>query len=367
MFYEIYRGRKVFVTGHTGFKGSWLCAWLISLGAEVFGYSKGLPGKPDNFTAIDLGSRMADYRGDIRSRADLGQALDACRPEIIFHLAAQALVRPSYDDPVYTFETNMLGVMNILEEARKRPFIKTVVIITSDKCYRNEEWIWGYRETDRLGGDDPYSASKGCAELIAHSYFASFFKTGAACATARAGNVIGGGDWAKDRIVPDCARAWAAGKPVDIRNPSATRPWQHVLEPLSGYLWLGANLFFKNSAIPPKGESYNFGPPSDVINTVAEVAGDLKRYWPGFEVRLGDADCVNKKECGLLKLCCDKALAELFWRPTLRFEETIRYTAEWYARYYAEDPVPDMWSYTQGQIAAYVNAATERGLAWTRI
>lgn len=366
MFANTYAGRKIFISGHTGFKGSWLSAWLLGLGAELAGYSNGIPTAPSNFNALRLHDRMRDLRGDVRNLPNLSQACHEFKPEIIFHLAAQALVRSSYADPVSTFETNVLGVLNILECARYLPSLKAVVIITSDKCYRNEEWIWGYRETDRLGGSDPYSASKGCAELTAHSYFDSFFKTGAACATARAGNVIGGGDWALDRIVPDCARAWAAHRPVEIRNPSATRPWQHVLEPLSGYLCLAQQLLEENEKVDEslRGQSFNFGPAADINQPVSEVVQSLKRYWPDFNSIMDKDPEGLKKESRLLKLCCDKALAELDWKATLNFEETIRYTAEWYARYYAAEPNPDMWTFTQGQIAAYCNTAKERGLAW---
>lgn len=363
MFRNAYQGRRVFVTGHTGFKGSWLCAWLLGLGAEVYGYANGIPTTPAHFEALSLAERMRDFRGDVRDGAALAQALDKARPEIVFHLAAQALVRPAYDDPLHTFETNVLGTLNVLEAARRRPEIKTLVVITSDKCYRNEEWIWGYRENDRLGGDDPYSASKGCAELIANSYFQSYFREGAACATTRAGNVIGGGDWAKDRIVPDCARAWHEDRAVEIRSPDATRPWQLVLEPISGYLWLAALLFLSPNGIW-RNQAYNFGPPADVKNTVREVVENLGRNWPGFRQRLNSMADEARRESALLKLCCDKALAQLNWKATLDFDETIRFTAEWYSRYYASPG--SMWDFTQGQIAAYANLATLRGLEWTR-
>lgn len=368
MFANTYAGRKVLVTGHTGFKGSWLCAWLLGLGSKVCGFSKGIPTTPANFEALELKSRLLDLRGDIRDLNQVRAVIRDNEPEMVFHLAAQALVRESYDDPVGTFETNMMGTLNVLEAVRACPSVKAVVVITSDKCYRNEEWVWGYRETDRLGGYDPYSASKGCAEIIAHSYFQSYFEDGAGCATARAGNVIGGGDWAKDRIVPDCARAWVSGKAVELRNPNATRPWQHVLEPLSGYLWLGARLMDTRAGgkdpYNPRGESYNFGPAADANHSVGEVARDLALHWPGFQRTMDEMRECGKKECGLLKLCCDKALAQLDWKATLNFEETIRYTAEWYARYYADASRADMWTFTQGQIAAYVNAASERGILW---
>ena len=246
MFGHIYEGRRVFVTGHTGFKGSWLTAWLLQMGAEVAGFSDAVPTAPSHFDVIGLGGRIRDYRGDVRDRKALVEAMREFKPEIVFHLAAQALVRASYDNPADTIEVNAMGTLNVLEAVRVTPSVEAVVSITSDKAYRNDEWVWGYRETDHLGGYDPYSASKGCAEIIAHSYFKSFFGdpvNAPYCATTRAGNVIGGGDWAADRIVPDCARAWSEGREVEIRSPHATRPWQHVLEPLSGYLWLGAKLF----------------------------------------------------------------------------------------------------------------------------
>lgn len=369
MFGDIFNGRKVFITGHTGFKGSWLCAWLTALGARVTGFSLNVPTTPSCYETLGLAGRLAaDLRGDVRDLALVQDAVNSARPEIVFHLAAQALVRESYLDPVGTMRTNMLGTLNLLEAARRCQTVKAGVFITSDKCYRNDEWVYGYRETDALGGTDPYSASKGCAEIIARSYFSSFFQNGPACATVRAGNVIGGGDWAKDRIVPDCARAWQAGCPVRIRNPRATRPWQHVLEPLSGYLWLAARLVKNNAGgyagYEPRGQAYNFGPPADAVYPVAEVVAALARHWPGFRHETENAGSCLMKECGLLKLCCDKALAELQWKATLDFEETMRYTADWYARYHAAGG--DMWDYTQGQINAYVNAARARGLVWAK-
>jgi CDP-glucose 4,6-dehydratase len=371
MFADAYKGRRVLVTGHTGFKGSWLAAWLTRLGAAVAGFADGVPTSPSHYEAMGLGAHLAaDLRGDIRDRAALVRAVRQFRPEVVFHLAAQALVRKSYEDPAATFEANALGTLNMLEAVRACPDVRAVVMITSDKCYRNDEWVWRYRETDHLGGSDPYSASKGCAEIIAHSYFASFFKDGPACATVRAGNVIGGGDWAQDRIVPDCARAWAAGKPVRIRSPWATRPWQLVLEPLSGYLWLGARLLTgQNTPFDLRGQAYNFGPAADVNNTVAEVAAALGRHWPGFQCEMDAAGQAGMKECTLLKLCCDKALAHLGWKATLNFEETIRYTAEWYHSFYqgAGGKKPQhMLDFTLGQIAAYVNAAEQRGQVWVR-
>lgn len=369
MFANAYKGRRVFVTGHTGFKGSWLAAWLTQLGATVAGYSLEIPTQPSHFEAMNLAKHVEDLRGDIRSREDLVTAMKRFRPDVVFHLAAQALVRKSYEDPVTTFEANMLGTMNVLEAVRQTPSVAAVVMITSDKCYRNDEWVWGYRETDHLGGADPYSASKGCAEIIAHSYFQSFFAQGPACATVRAGNVIGGGDWALDRIVPDCARAWANNTSVQIRSPWATRPWQLVLEPLSGYLLLGSRLLDNgDSPFNPRGQAYNFGPAADVNNTVAEVVEALGRHWPGFRHEMDLSGQAGMKECTLLKLCCDKALAHLGWKATLTFDETIRYTAEWYHRFYKGEgnKASAMLEYSLGQISAYVNAAEQRGQIWTK-
>lgn len=366
MFHDVYRGRRVFVTGHTGFKGSWLSAWLVQMGAEVTGYSLDIPTNPSHFEAMGLGAHMRDIRGDIRDREALKKAMAEARPEMVFHLAAQALVRLSYDEPAATFEANVLGTLNVLEAVRATPSVDTLVSITSDKCYRNDEQVWGYRENDHLGGYDPYSASKGCAEIVAHSYFRSFFRDGPACATVRAGNVVGGGDWALDRIVPDCARAWAKNEPVLVRSPHATRPWQLVLEPLSGYLWLGALL--REGAASPfalSGEAYNFGPAADVNNPVSDVVKELARHWPGFSSEMDMSVEATRKECTLLKLCCDKALACLGWKATLDFEETMRYTAEWYRRFYQGGGSKDgMLDFTLGQISAYANAAEMRELPW---
>ena len=381
MFAEQYAGRRVFITGHTGFKGSWLTAWLLELGAEIAGYSLDAPSEPSGFAALGLEKRIRHIPGDVRDRRDLAEAMAAFRPEIVFHMAAQALVRPSYEDPALTFESNAMGTLNLLEAVRCTPEVEAVVCITSDKCYRNDEWVWGYREGDHLGGEDPYSASKACAEIIAHSYFVSFFKEAPRMATVRAGNVIGGGDWATDRIVPDCARAWAAKQPVVIRSPAATRPWQHVLEPLSGYLWLGARLLSGKSDIedglPLDKEAFNFGPAADVNATVAQVADALAEHWPGFTASMDRCAQAGKKECALLKLCCDKALAHLGWKATLRFEETIALTAAWYREYYSapraqsgavlpNSNAVDMYAVTARQIADYSAKAAQRGLPWAR-
>lgn len=365
MFDNIYTGRRVLITGHTGFKGSWLTAWLLSLGAEVAGFALPPPSEPSNFAVLGLEQRIRHTVGDVRDLKAVQKAVTDFQPEIIFHLAAQALVRKSYDEPLVTFDTNIRGTMHLLEAIRQTPSVKAVVCITSDKCYRNDEWVWGYRETDHLGGEDPYSASKACAEIVAHSYFKSFFANGPDAATVRAGNVIGGGDWAEDRIVPDCARAWAKGEAVTIRSPWATRPWQHVLEPLSGYLWLGARLFAQNAlaGLPLNQEAFNFGPAADVNNTVAEVVDALAGHWPGFSSVMDRSAAAGRKECTLLKLSCDKALAHLNWKAALTFPETIAYTAGWYKAYYGGST--DMFALTMGQIKDYAAAAAARGNTWT--
>ncbi len=365
MFNDCYKNKKVLVTGHTGFKGSWLCAWLDKLGAKVIGISDEIPTKPSNFEAGQMDTFVKSYFADICNLSAIREILNKEKPEFVFHLAAQALVRKSYRDPVKTFQTNAIGTMNVLEAARSCDSIKSIVMITSDKAYKNVEWVYGYRETDALGGSDPYSASKGCAELICHSYFDSFYgnEESPVCSTTRAGNVIGGGDWAEDRIVPDCARAWSHGKGVEIRNPFATRPWQLVLEPLSGYLWLGALQYqaFLEGKNSFRNESYNFGPSSDSVHTVKDVVLELSKYWPAFSFEL-DERHQELKECGLLKLCCDKALNDLSWKAVLTFKETIQFTAEWYKSFYSGSE--NMRFLINEQIDEYSQMARERGLKW---
>lgn len=366
MFGNIYSGRRVLVTGHSGFKGSWLSLWLLELGAEVAGYSLSIPSEPSNFGAIGLQPRIRNYWGDIRDRDRLEEAFDDFRPEIVFHLAAQSLVRRAYVDPAGTFEVNTIGTMNVLECIRQRPSVSSAVIITSDKCYQNVEWVWGYRETDVLGGDDPYSGSKACAELVCSAYIHSFFEgKGAATgiATARAGNVIGGGDWAEDRIIPDCVRSWSKGETVIIRSPKATRPWQHVLEPLSGYLWLGSNLWRRKSTVI--GASYNFGPPPTVDHPVEELVQSIHQHWPAANWTVGEWDSTAPPEANLLKLSSDKALEELGWSTTLVFDQTVQFTSEWYQKFY-DNVDQDLFEFSQRQIADYCRLAKEKSLAWTR-
>lgn len=365
MFENIYSGKRVLVTGHTGFKGSWLASWLLNLGAKVAGYSIDVPTQPSHFETLRLADKIENRLGDIRDREAFHSFVDSFRPEIIFHLAAQSLVRQSYEDPAYTFEVNAMGTLNVLECLRVRPWIKSAVLITSDKCYRNVEWVWGYRETDGLGGEDPYSGSKGCAELMAYSYMHSFFKTpdATAIATTRAGNVIGGGDWAKDRIVPDCMKNWSRGEKVILRNPRSTRPWQHVLEPLSGYLWLGRHLWQRNAHA--LNTSYNFGPDASVNQPVETLIAALSRHWPKATWQVDDQGAKGRPEANLLKLSCDKALADLSWKAVLNFDETIELTSRWYQTYY-QNQESDMWSYTSSQIQKYTQLASERGLPWVK-
>jgi len=362
MFQQAFRDTRVLVTGHTGFKGSWLTTWLLELGAEVAGYSIGLPTDPAAFSILGLEQRIVHYLGDIRDAEALTKAVDDFRPQVVIHMAAQALVRKSYENPLETFEVNTLGTVNLLEAVRTRPWIDAAVVITSDKCYRNVEWVWGYREDDRLGGHDPYSGSKGAAEMAFHSYARSYFRKEdtTRMASARAGNVIGGGDWAPDRIVPDCVRAWSDGQAVEIRNTAATRPWQHVLEPLSGYLWLAAGLLARREML--HGESYNFGPRASVVQSVGELVAEMNRYWSAAEWSTNQDGDLGKPEAGLLKLSCDKALLHMEWEAAFEFKDTVRHTSEWYRAYY--EGANDMAALTRRQIVQYQERAAERRITW---
>ncbi len=362
-FSDIYRGRRVLVTGHTGFKGSWLALWLEHLGAVVAGYAVDVPSSPSNFEILGLQKRLHHYWGDIRDQDRLAEVIDEFRPEIIFHMAAQALVRRSYADPVTTFETNVMGMVNLLDCVRTRPWIRAAVLITSDKAYKNVEWCWGYRENDPLGGHDPYSGSKSCADIVAHSYFHSFFRLSPTrIAITRAGNVIGGGDWADDRIVPDCIRAWGREDPVIVRSPQATRPWQHVLEPLSGYLWLGTRLWHGDEKF--NGEAFNFGPDARINQTVAELLDAMAMRWPGAQWMAPEGHEQSGSEARLLKLSCDKAQQYLGWNATLQFPETVAHTIDWYRIWHQSEQ--DIYRYSLGQIESYCSLANERGLLWAR-
>jgi CDP-glucose 4,6-dehydratase len=327
-FLSAFVGRRVMLTGHTGFKGSWLAFLLNEIGAEVLGYALPAEQPMSHFAALDLAKSIRHVEADVRDGAKLAETMSVFQPEFVFHLAAQALVRPSYADPRATFETNVMGSVNLLEAVRQCESVRSLVYITSDKCYENLEWLWGYRENDRLGGYDPYSASKAAAEIAFSAYARSFFahRPELGAATARAGNVIGGGDWAVDRIVPDCVRAIGSGQPVKLRNPCATRPWQHVLEPLSGYLLLASRL--REDAVAYAG-AWNFGPPSSEVRTVLEVAEHIVgRFGRGsIVVEAGER---KQHEANLLQLNCDKASQLLGWRPRWNVEQTLTATADWY-------------------------------------
>lgn len=325
---EIFRGKRVLVTGHTGFKGSWLTLLLNGLGAEVMGYALAPEYAGGHFERLGLENQIRHVTGDVRDLDRMRQEVASFQPEIVFHLAAQALVRQSYVDPKTTFDVNVGGGVNLLEVVRTCESVRALVFITSDKCYENLEWIWGYRETDAMGGHDPYSASKGAAELVISSYMRSFFANRAdfGAATARAGNVIGGGDWAADRIVPDCVRALQEGTPITIRSPRATRPWQHVLEPLSGYLKLGARLLESGHLY---GGAWNFGPHVGDVRTVLDVANAIASQFENGSVVV-DEPRDKPHEAHLLQLNSDKARQLLRWDTRWNFDQTMAATSGWY-------------------------------------
>lgn len=359
-----YAGKTVLVTGHTGFKGSWLSVWLEQLGAKVVGVALDPPTVPSHYVAARLCTGMVDSRIDIRNREKLEEAILLSQPDFVFHLAAQALVRHSYEDPLETWQTNVMGTLHLLEGLRKLNKACSVVIITSDKCYDNVEWVWGYRETDAIGGPDPYSASKGAAELAIRSHIKSYFPKETSkirIASARAGNVIGGGDWAENRIVPDCVKAWSTNNIVELRNPYSTRPWQHVLEPLSGYLTLANALAHEPDL---HGQPFNFGPQAQQNHSVLALVQQMALYWD--QVRWQDVSGVltGPYESGLLKLNCDKALHYLQWHAVMGFEDTVRMTAEWYRAYYQQSA--EMLSVTNAQITDYTAIAKTQGLGWAQ-
>ena len=349
MFDNIYKGKKVLITGNTGFKGSWLTIWLHSLGAEIHGISKGvLPTTPSMFEALQLPQKVNYHEQNLLDATATEKIINDIKPDFVFHLAAQAIVGLSYQDPVDTFATNVMGTVHVLESLRKSKHPCTAVIITSDKAYDNVEWKWGYRENDHLGGKDPYSASKGAAELAIKGYYHSFFAnkdSKVKLVITRAGNVIGGGDWADKRIVPDCFRAWN----------------QH-LEPLSGYLRAG-QLLHQNDQL--NGEAYNFGPNSDQNHTVLELLQELAKYWSGnagFDIK----EQQHFHEAGLLKLNCDKALHDLVWKPTLNFTETAQFTTEWYNQFYKGISAEQVFELTRQQITQYSEIARQKGHLWSK-
>lgn len=337
--YGFWSGKRVMVTGHTGFKGSWLCLWLLEMGVEVIGYALPPASGRDNYVVCGLEHKVTDIRGNILDAERLSAVVKEYQPEIVFHLAAQPLVRRSYQEPKLTYETNVIGTLNVLETIRQVGCVRSAVMITTDKCYENRQAMRGYRETDPMGGYDPYSASKGCAELLIASYRRSFFTHGgngpcqAAVASARAGNVIGGGDWAVDRLIPDCIRAMEAGKPVTLRNPNAIRPWQFVLEPLRGYLMLAERLWSEPADFC---EAWNFGPDANQVAAVGEVAGRIVRIYGGSVETQKDLTAPHEE--AVLLLDSTKAKERLGWTSQLSLEEALQWTAEWYREYQNRNP-----------------------------
>jgi len=358
-FNDVYAGRRVLVTGNTGFKGSWLSLWLQTLGAEVSGIALAPKYENDHFQVARLSEKMQCQFIDVRNFSQIHKAIHEFEPDFIFHLAAQAIVGSSYNEPKETFDTNVMGTLNVLEALRDYSQSCVGVFITSDKCYRNIEQIWSYREGDILGGDDPYSSSKGCAELIINSYTKCFFNnTNTTIASTRAGNVIGGGDRSEFRLVPDCFKALAEGQPIVLRNPESTRPWQHVLDPLSGYLLLGEQLLSGDSEFC---SGWNFGPSLDETHTVQEVAEEILKYWGDGEIQTEAVEQFH--ESSLLQLDCTKARLMLGWEPTLTFEESIKFTTEWYKSNY-DQPKNEMYSFGVQQIQRYQDLAIKRNLSW---
>ncbi len=349
-----YRGRRVLVTGHTGFKGSWLCLWLQALGAQVSGIALDPPSEPNHWDLLKLS--INDDRVDLRDEAALRRVFAAQRPEMVFHLAAQPLVRRSYDEPVTTWATNVMGTLHVLEAVRSTPDVRAVVVVTTDKCYENREWPWAYRECDRLGGHDPYSASKAGAELAVASYRSALMQHPSAplLATARGGNVIGGGDWSQDRLIPDVVRAVTAGRPLAIRSPRSTRPWQHVLDCLSGYLLLGQRLLAGDTTCA---DAWNFGPDGEGNRSVEQVVAELVRAWPQLEWHVVTG--AQPHEAGLLQLDSAKARMHLGWRPVWNVETAIRHTATWYRRLLEAGEVS-----SAGELSAYVADAAGSDLDW---
>ena len=355
VFSDIYRGTSVLLTGHTGFKGTWLALWLKTLGAEVTGVSLEPNSKPSHWDL--LGLDMIDERIDIRNAEKVKEAINIAKPKIVFHLAAQPLVRHSYSDPLGTWSTNVMGTANLLEACRQQPSVRAVIIVTSDKCYENKEWSWGYRETDRLGGHDPYSASKACTELVVASYRKAFFNTpdSSLLASVRAGNVIGGGDWSEDRLIPDMVRAIKDNKTLEIRSPNATRPWQHVLESLSGYLLLGQNLLQGRQDFA---QAWNFGPHRDGNRSVGDVLSSMKKEWPALDWKITRSP--QPHEANLLYLDSSKAHQHLDWEPVWSIDESITATAAWYRTFLEQNKV-----ISSAQLADYIKKAQSAGVKWS--
>ena len=360
---KIFKNSRVIVTGHTGFKGSWLTAWLKELGANVMGISLDPPTFPSHFEVSGIGKGIKDIRLDIRNKKKLEKKIISFKPNFVFHLAAQALVGLSYKNPSLTWQTNLFGTLNVLESLRKLKNKCSVVIITSDKCYFNKEKHYGYKETDVLGGKDPYSCSKASAEILIKSYVNSFFnnKSKIRIATARAGNVIGGGDWAANRIIPDCVRSWSKNKEAKLRNPKATRPWQHVLEAVGGYLCLAINL---NSNQNIHSESFNFGPDLQKEYSVLELVKAMSNNWEDVSWKKISLSKGKFYESSLLRLNCNKARKILKWKCILKFEETMELVANWYRNFYSSSRNTN--HITNQQIENYQSLAVKRGLKWAK-
>ena len=364
-FRDFYRGKRVLVTGHTGFKGSWLAIWLNELGAQVIGYSLDPPSIPNNFEICNLRSRIQHIHGDVRQYDALEKVFADFQPEVVFHMAAQALVRYSYEVPKLTMDTNVGGTLNVLEAVRMAPSVHSLVVVTSDKCYENREQVWGYKENDPMGGDDPYSASKGAVEIVFRSYLKSFYshRQGFGSVSVRAGNVIGGGDWANDRIMADAARALSKKEKILVRNPMAIRPWQHVLEPLSGYLWLGARV---NEDPAHFSGGWNFGPSESAARCVGDLIKEVIAQWQSGEWE--DVSQKNDKkmhEAGWLRLSCDKVHMLLPWSAVLSFDEIVAMTVRWY-RYYNDYPDANLYQFCVHQIRDYTRLAAERNQLWAK-
>jgi CDP-glucose 4,6-dehydratase len=355
-FGDVYRGKRVLVTGHTGFKGSWLTLWLKQLGAEVVGISLAPEKQLNHWNLLNLESTVQHHELDIRQSGGVASVFQATRPEVVFHLAAQPLVRRSYRDPLETWSTNVMGTANVMEACRQTSSVRAILTVTTDKCYENQEWAWGYRETDRLGGHDAYSASKAGAELVAASYRSAFFHADGAplLATARAGNVIGGGDWSGDRLIPDLVRAVAAQQSLEIRSPNATRPWQHVLESLSGYLLLGQKLIEGDKNFDG---AWNFGPERSGNRTVADVLNRLKTHWP--EIQWQQTPAPQPHEAQLLYLDSAKANGQLGWQPVWNLDTTLEKTADWYREFQISKT-----TISTKQLDQYVDAAKNTQVGW---
>ena len=363
-FKNIYKGKKVLITGHTGFKGSWLTTWLIQLGAQVTGYSLEPPTKPNMFEICGLHNKITHITGDIRSEEKLKNIFKEYKPEIVFHMAAQPLVMMSYKNPRLTYETNIMGTVNVFEAVRASKSVEVVVNITSDKCYENKEWIYGYREIDPMGGYDPYSSSKGCSELVTSAYRNSYFNPenhgnshNVTLASVRAGNVIGGGDWAENRLIPDCIKSLIQKETIIIRNPKAIRPWQHVLEPLSGYLWLGSLIWRYG---PKFGECWNFGPSDNNILTVEEIVNEIIHLWGNGKYLIDNNSKLH--EVNLLKLDINKSKYYLGWKPVYDINESLKQTINWYLNYYNKKE--NMYKHTLKQIKNYIKSAKKYKLTW---